>query len=543
MSRISRAEWTWTAAASLLVLLLSSAPIIAGYIAQTPEQIFNGAVYDRLDYSVHLASIQTGLRGSWQYPLLHSSEQIPPAYVKTFYIAVGQAGRLLPLSAGALYEVARWLFGLWALLTMYAFAARFVWPVTLRRAAFLFFALGSGLGWIMLVSGWQPDPEVSPIDFWLIDLYGFFSLMVFPHFSAVFALLWTTALAFLEHWQTGQWRWLIVGVIAAVLAQAVQPFAPLIVDTALAGYAAWGWLRQRRIVWRESLALFVLAVAQAPLLIYSAIVFSHPAWQSFSKQNITASPSPVYYLLGLGLPGALAAWGAWRLARREPGEVRLLLTWVIGVMILIYLPTQFQRRFTEAVSGPLAVLAAVGLGNGLLPGLRRLNGLRRWLARVGYPYRRARGLVLTLAIVFALQSSLYVAFGGALLGITRSPKLFDSANVINAVDWLGANSDWQDTVFSAERAGSIIPARIGHRVYLGHPFETTEYKAKTANVENFFSGAMTDDERRALLVECGCRYVFYGPAEQELGNFAPPDFLRQVFANDSVTIYEVASGP
>ncbi|MEK7786293.1 MAG: hypothetical protein AAB658_12850, partial [Chloroflexota bacterium] len=112
MSRISRAEWTWTAAASLLVLLLSSAPIIAGYIAQTPEQIFNGAVYDRLDYSVHLASIQTGLRGSWQYPLLHSSEQIPPAYVKTFYIAVGQMGRILPLSAPALYEVTRWLFGL-----------------------------------------------------------------------------------------------------------------------------------------------------------------------------------------------------------------------------------------------------------------------------------------------------------------------------------------------------------------------------------------------------------------------------------------------
>lgn len=543
MSRISRAEWTWAVAASLLVLLLSSAPIVAGYIAQTPEQIFNGAVYDRPDYSVHLASIQTGLRGSWQYPLLHSSEQIPPAYVKTFYIAIGQVGRLLPLSAGTLYEVARWLFGLWALLTMYVFAARFLWPVTLRRTAFLFFALGSGLGWIMLVLGWQPDPEVSPIDFWLIDLYGFFSLMVFPHFSAVFALLWTAVLALLEHWQTGQGRWLAVGVIMAVLAEAIQPFAPLIVDTALAGYVVWGWVRQRRIVWREFVTLAVLAVAQAPLLIYSAIVFSHPVWQSFSKQNITASPSPIYYLLGLGLPGALAAWGAWRLARRESSEARVLLTWAIGVMILIYLPTQFQRRFTEAVMGPLAVLAAVGLCNGLLPYLRRLSGLRQWLARVGYPYRRARGLALTLAVVFALQSSLYVAFGGALLGITRSPKLFDSANVINAVDWLGANSDWQDTAFSAERAGSIIPARIGHRVYLGHPFETTEYKAKTANVESFFSGAMGDDDRRALLAECGCRYIFYGPAEQELGSFAPPDLLRQVFANDSVTIYEVMRGP
>ena len=71
--RIALREWRWALIASLLVMGLSSVPIIAGYLGQTPDQIFGGAVFDRMDYNVHLASIQTGRRGSWQYPLLHSS--------------------------------------------------------------------------------------------------------------------------------------------------------------------------------------------------------------------------------------------------------------------------------------------------------------------------------------------------------------------------------------------------------------------------------------------------------------------------------------
>ena len=61
--QVTRAEWIWAIAASILVLLLSSVPVIAGYIGQTPEQVFGGAVFDRLDYNVRLAGIQTGLRG------------------------------------------------------------------------------------------------------------------------------------------------------------------------------------------------------------------------------------------------------------------------------------------------------------------------------------------------------------------------------------------------------------------------------------------------------------------------------------------------
>lgn len=148
---VTRSEWAWALAVSSLVLLMSCIPSLTGYAVQTPEWVFGGAVFDRPDYNVHLASIQSGLRGEWQYPMLHTSENARPANVKLFYIVVGQIDRWLPLAAPALYQGARLVCGLWMLLTRYVFAACFLWPVVLRRTAFLLLVFGSGLGWLMLL--------------------------------------------------------------------------------------------------------------------------------------------------------------------------------------------------------------------------------------------------------------------------------------------------------------------------------------------------------------------------------------------------------
>lgn len=537
---ITRAEWRWVIVASVLVLLLSTIPYLAGYLSETTELRFGGAVFDRADYNVHLASIHTGLRGEWQYPLLHTSETVAPAYIKSFYIFVGQVGRIVRASPPALYEVTRWLCGLWMLFTLYAFAARFLWSVPLRRAAFLFGVLGSGIGWLLMVFQWQPDPNISPIDFWLIDLYGFFSLLTLPHLSAVMALLWTATLALLAYWETRRPRWLAVCILSIVLVQQIQPFAPLVVDVTFAIYVSWDWLARRRRFPLMSLAL--LALAQVPLAVYSfVILYGDPVWSSFSRQNVTLSPQVMYYILGLGIPGVLAAIGVWRVARRAFSSTHLLVVWVIVVAIFVYLPVLFQRRFTEGVSAPIAVLAAMGWGYVIMPALAHWKKFRRALARRHYPYRRARDLILTLTLVTTMFSTFYLAFGGALLGVIRLPKLFEPTGVVEAMDWLGAHADWRDTVFSSERTGSYIPARIGQRVYVGHEMETANYPAKSKTAVHFFGVAMDDVERQAVLRECACRFVFWGSHERALGSFQPDSagYLRQVYATRDVTIYQV----
>lgn len=537
--RVTRAEWHWVFIVSLGVLLLSAIPNIAGYASQTAEATFGGAVFDRADYQVHVACIQIGLQGEWLYSNLHTSESVRPAFVRTFYIFIGQVGRLLPLSPPVLFELARWCAGLWMLLTMYVFAARFLWAISLRRVAFLFCALSSGVGWLMLMLTWQPQPDVSPIDFWLLDLYGFFSLLTFPHIAMVMALSWTTVMAMLTHWETNQNRWLIIGLVMVLVAQMIQPFAPFVVDVVLSIYAVGLFVARRHAFPLRSLFLF--AVVQIPLGIYSTTFFFFDlVWQSFTQQNLTLSPSPEYYLLGLGAIGVLAIWGGVRVSRRRFDEANVLLVWIVVVAILVYLPFQFQRRFTEGIIGPLAILATMGLGYGLLPMLSRWKDYRRGLANWRYPHHRARAVIVMLIIAMTMPSTLYLVFGGALLSVLRSPQLFDSIDVVDAIDWLGANAGRGDTVFSAERTGALIPARIGHRVFLGHPMETADYDRKTETVARFFSPEMQDDERIRILRDCRCRLVFYGPAEQALGMLKPDaENLRLEYSNRTVNIYRV----
>jgi hypothetical protein len=123
----------------------------------------------------------------------------------------------------------------------------------------------------MMLMQWQLQPYVSPIDFWLLDLYGFFSLLTFPHIAVVMALLWTTALVMLKHWETGHKRWLAIGVVAVVITQAIQPFMPFIVDLVLATYAWWRSLARRCTFPLPS--LFFFALVQIPLAAYSATFF------------------------------------------------------------------------------------------------------------------------------------------------------------------------------------------------------------------------------------------------------------------------------
>ncbi len=531
-------ERRWALTAALLVLALSSLPYLAGRLSQTADLRFGGAIYDRQDVAVHLASIRLGMRGEWAYQFLATPEPHPAAHVKGFYLALGHLARLMGLQPLSIYHLARWGFGLAALLEAYAFAAFLLRPVALRRLAFLFFALGSGLGWLQLLLGWLPAPDLFPIDFWLVDAYGFFSLLTFPHFAAAFWLLLIMVRAVAGFFDGGSGAMLGQGLAAALALQWVQPFAPAIGDLALAGYVALGWVSERRIRWRDALGLMLLGALQIPLLLYSLRVFSgHPLWRTFRDQNITLSPPPTSYLLGYGLLTPLALWGLW-LALRRPRRRgwRLPAAWVLGAALMAYMPFSLQRRFTEGLIAPIAVLAAIALGYGLLPWLRRR--LRMAQTR----WRKARNLGLALLVAAASLSSLYLAFGGSLLASMHHPPLFDPVPLTEALDWLGEREQWRIPLFAAERTGLVALGQIGQRVYLAHVIETADYRAKQRLVADFFGDAMTDVDRRRLLADCGCRLLLYGPYERELGNWDPAgaDILQQVYARDGVAIYRLA---
>ena len=245
---MTRADRLYVAAVIVAALAFSSAPYICGYLAQTGDMRFSGAVFDLPDYYSHLAKMQQGARGEWEYHLLFTPEDHTGAYLQTFYVALGQLARVTGLALPLIYQLARLAGGVLALLAVWRFVSALTPSRPVRRLALWLVAFSSGLGWLMQFVAPAGPEGVSAIDFWLIDAYMFFSILTFPHFTFAVAIL----LEGLARWLRENLAWHAVALIAAMdfVLGLIHPYALLLALLIPALYAALGMWQRRRVAWQ-----------------------------------------------------------------------------------------------------------------------------------------------------------------------------------------------------------------------------------------------------------------------------------------------------
>lgn len=528
--RVTWKEWAWAAGGAGLVVLVSTIPYLAGYLAQTPEARFGGVLLDRPDYHSHLAKMWQGYRGRWEYRLLFTPEEHEGACLQTFYIALGHLARLFGLGLPLTYQIARVAFGFLMLLSVYRFIARFVPSVRTRRVAFLLATTASGLGWLMEAVAPTPPGGISPMDFWLLDGFTYLAVLTSPHFCVAIGLLLAVFLLLLGRPDGPSPGKAALAVLASLALGIVHPYALLLSDLLPALYWSVEGLRTRRVVWRGLATVAVMAGAQAPLLAYDLWVFrTQPVFAGWAVQNVTLSPPPHIYLQGYGILLALGAIGVATQTHQGRQGLAFPLLWIGAVAVLAYLPWNLQRRFLEGVQVPLGSLAGIGLV---------------WLVERGLASERGRRLALAGTVALAMVSNLYLTAGLTLAAAVRAPALFWPADLVAAVDWLGKNTAPEETVLSGPDVGNLIPARIGHRVVMGHGMETVDYKGKREAVERFFSTTISDGERLSLLEKWGVVWVFYGPEERGMGGFDPRavPWLEPAFRSRETVVYRAVMG-
>jgi len=533
---ISEREWLWVLITTVLILFLSSVPYLTGYLTQTPELVFSGAVFDRQDYAVHLSTMHLGAQGEWRYRLRFTSEEQTGAYVKQAYILLGHVARWLGAEIPLTYHIARLFLGATTCIVIYMMASWVIREQFWRRAAFFLMLSGGGLGWLQMLFGWLPQADISPVDFWLVDAYPYFGLMIFPHFAAVTTLVLSVVmLGISELSAPSVWKKGLV-FSAVIVLQFIQPYAPLMADLALAGMYGGYWILKRRILKREFTFLLLLALSQIPLLVYNVIAFNrNPVWRGFVEQNVTLSPPPSYYIWGFGVLWACIILGSkavfQAMSLRNEWGLRIgaiwlgLVVWALGALALAYAPLNLQRRFMMAFSAPLGLLAT-----------QSLKSLIERYARTGKGFWQERMLPAGI-VAIAWLSPLTLTFGMT-AHLTQKPEsLFDPSALVEAVDWLDKKSKRDDIVLTSELTGQLVAARTGRPVYLGHPIETLNYVEKSRLVSDFFAGKSD----RAWLKEAGVSWVISGPREGGLSQAVnTDDNLIMVYESEGVAIYQVA---
>jgi len=533
---VTRTEWKWVIFVIVLTLLVSSLPILVGYASQTPNQRFVGALYDVQDYFSHLAKIQLGLRGEFRYRSLFTAEPHPSEPIIYNDILLGAIARPLGLSAPLIYEVSRLLGGLVLLAMIYKFIAYYVEAVPLRRLAFILAIVSSGLGWLLISTPAFSFPNQSPIEFWLADGYILFSIMAFPHFGWSIAALLAAFLAWQIYAAEPAPRRLFWLVGFSALLGFMQIFELALLDVVI-GLDALRRLYGKRAFFKPYLiAGVIIGVLQLAMVWpYIHATQTNPLIQVWTQQSQTLSPAPYYYLFGYGLLWVFVILGLVWAWRQRATEFIFPALWIGGVALLIYSPDGIQYRWLEGVQVPLSIFAALGLALVARPWL-----VSHLPARWQSP--RAAWWVTTLTLILLMPSNLYLVAGNSLLASIHWKDAYLTEGQVQAMDWLQANSQPDDTVLAAAKIGAALPGWTGHRTYYGHWAETRNFAAKTEVVQGFFS-TMSDEQRQALLYDNDIHYVFYGPEEQALGGFDPTSklYLASRYQDSDTTVYQVVA--
>jgi len=529
---------------ALLVAALTSLPYALGALSAPDGWAYSGAAAvpagAQVDYNSHMAKLWQGSRGDWAYQLLFTHEDHPGIVgVQGFYVALGAVGGILPLSHPLLYHLARFALTIGVVLAMWAWARRFFQRPGERWLALCFGIIVSGWSWLLYFIAPEMAADVAPIELWLMDAYNLAGAFYMPHFAAAI-ILQTAALLIFDAWvkQDGArsevqiaWLTLILAVDAII-----QPYVVLMTFPLFGLLALYHIFISKQLTFQRALWLIIPAGAHGGVVIYQYLAISgDPIWASFSEQNQTHSPPPIYYLLGylaFWIP-LLFGWRSIRAALRDDHAWVIPLLWLLIVALLVYAPFPTQRRYLLGVQTPLAILAAVGWSRGIL---RALPG-------------RVRPLLTLLYIGLASIAPLLLIYGNitALTQPRSNPDLFYSADEIAGYDWLMENSTPDDLIlttfnWAGRGSGGRLVAATGRRAFMGHWIETADFDTKIAQMTQFYNPTTDDAWRREFLDEIGAVYIWYDDYARAFGDWdiTSADYLDAVFESDGVTIFAAA---
>lgn len=498
---------------ALLMAGVTTIPYLIALASQNESWAFTGFLFGVEDGNSYIAKMLYGKAGGWLFRSPYSTAQQQGVIAFVPYILLGKLVTSLQSHTQlvALFHGFRLVSIFVAVFATYAFIARFISSAAWRLWGTVIGMLGGGLGWLLILIGapeWLGSP---PLEFYSPESFGFLAVFGIPHLILSRAIMLAALLLYLDSSSTPRRGW-IAGVLLVVLGLvhpvSMVPFAMIVLV-----HSVLSALTFREQSLRDSIGPAIRTLAPAaPLMLYFAYSFStDPYLSRWTGQNIIRSPHPAHYLLAYGLLFIPAAKGLSSLIKARSREALLPVAWLALLPLLAYAPHNLQRRLPEGIWVALVILAAVGLS--------------KWSIRG--PLRLAFTGPLLL-------SSAFILFGAIEFAGTPGEPIFRSRDEILAFSAINHQAEPGDVVLSSFEIGNALPAWAPVRVVIGHGPESINLDQLEAQVSQFFAGGLSAQD---LLADQDVDFVFYGPAERELGS-VPEDVLELVYSNGSYQLFK-----
>lgn len=539
-----RSEWRFVGVVTVVILVLTSLPYAFASLTTPPDKTFMGFILNVSDHSQYLAWYR-GFQRDFLISNKLTPESNPRIFFNLLWWMLGRFGYYTGLDYAVVYQIFRWLAGTFFLAMVYAFSSLVFDDVRRRRTAFLVIALGSGLGWLLVVLKYtfMRGELIFPLDVYVAEGNAFLCLMAYPHFVEAAGLILAVFWLLLRGERRGQLRYAVSAGLVAHFLGWQHGYDLLIVWGIPAIYIGFRTLLERRLPLYWVKALLITGALSWPPALYAVLLTRlNPIWEEVLAQFANAgvySPTPPHMLILMGLPLILAIGTlAWYLLDRLTHDSRPPLTdpgWFVAIWFVVgwalaYVPTDFQIHMINSWQVPVGLLATMGLHRYAIPTLKR-----RW------PSADVARWVTTVLLVLVVPTNLYL-WAWRFYDLSRYDyPYYLHRDEIAALQWLDDQTSSEAVVLSAYETGRYVPSVAGKRAFLGHWAQTVDFYSKRELVDEFFDVDTSDLRRQQILQQYSVDYVLYGPAEQILGDYVPDDsaLLSPVFSASGARVYAV----
>jgi len=514
---------------ALFVLILVHAPMILFALFPKDGLVFLGRHNaDDGDVYTYISYIEQAKQGKWLLRNNFTSEYQVPSLIRPSYILIGKFAAITHISSLLAYHVAQIIFCLFFFVVAYQFIRKLFKTPKQRLLVFFILLTSSGFGWLF-------GQFIDTTDLYVVEANTFLALGNSPHFILSHALMLSGVLLYLKFIERKKF---VFGILTALVLFPLafeHPFDLMILAPVFFLTGLWTSLPFIQ-------NITVSALVAIPLVFPILQVKQNAIFAAEQAQRPSYSPNPFNWILGFGFLLPLAIYGITKYRPKARPLEKLLIVWVVIAPFLVYCPVEFQRRLSEGLHIPIAMLAVLGL-------MELYNVMTRKAAAILPKVKQKEIKRLTKAFIVGIA---------VLLAFTSVSHVVDDIKIINknslyhyyfyisypeydAISWIKINVPENTVILANFFYGNIIAGMTARQVYVGHSAQTIHFDQKVEKINNFI---INTDNTSAyqFLEENSIQYIFTTKSDSLTAYGFKPDekpYLEKVYDHDGVYIYKV----
>ncbi|MBI4142645.1 glycosyltransferase family 2 protein, partial [Candidatus Uhrbacteria bacterium] len=327
-------------------------------------------------------------------------------------------------------------------------------------------------------------------------------------------------------------------IAAGLAALALFQFHPFYVPTVAVLLVAWTFVESiaaRRVRWDLVGHGAIVGIISAPsVLSHLWLVRTDPITAARASQNLLFTTDWWLVALSYGFLVPLALIGIVRVLRPACGTGsfgpmaigpqddqqtkrahRLLVTWLVVTVVLMYSPLTWQRRLVEGLHVVLVIIAMVGL----FPFLAWLRAhAPMWIHRYAWGVTTATIVAIPLLGV----STIVNLVRDVALYTIRFPQsiprhsFYYPTDALDAMRWIRGHASLGEATFAVGIDGHFLPMFAARQTVLGHGVETAHFVEKYETSYALTGGELALAEVRAFLERERVRFILVTDASRGL---------------------------